>query len=560
VTTPTATKIGEVLRFLSSQDFVPVAAKGRARSFEGPLKCDRGEVRIKLTIRDWDFLSYPEIRLEERPPFLPALMPHVDVFGNLCYFAAGAVTLDRYDPVRAIAQCLLQVKALLNRMSADPQFREQDLQHEFLAHWLFAQETDPWPVFLAEIEPGATAADYFIVCLGGSKRAVIASDPQEVARLASALGSENFHCQCRCWLFKTDLVPAVPEQMPKTVKDLFAWLKQWDAGLAAAVQGVLAKPDYLEASFVTFAVDTPIGWLGLGFDLDPIKRLAYVRDPKKYRHFLHNGGGAKSLLRLSIQQVGSSFVHSRNLEFTDLRNKRVTVVGCGAIGSFLAQSLVRLGAGTGKLGLLRLIDPELLGPENLGRHVLGYPALLRPKAEALAEELQRQFPHSKIKGVVGSAFEQHDLFAADLMVNATGEETVSELLNGLRIQRNLALPVLHVWIKGNGDAVQALWTDNKGGGCFRCLLEPDPLHHRKDRFKLLKTIPARRSDGCRAYTPYAVSAPLHAAALATDLVCAWLEGDPSPRFRTRSIETADVFGVKNQNISKIEGCPACAPH
>lgn len=560
MTTPIATRIGEVLRFLSSQGFVPVAARGSARSFEGPLECDKGKVRVKLTINDWDFLSYPAIRLEERPPFLPALMPHVDVFGNLCYFAAGAVTLDRYNPVSAIAQCLHQVTALLNRTSADPHFRAKDLQNEFLAHWLFAQETDPWPVYLAEIELGATAADYFIVSFGGSKRAVIASDPQEVTRLSTALSSENSHCKCRCWLFKTDRVPAVPEEMPKTVKELFAWLKVWDKGLSAAVQEVLAAPDYLKASFVTFAVDTPVGWLGFGFDLDPIKRHAYVRDPKKYRHFLHNSGGNQLLLRLSVQQVGSGFVHSRNLEFPDLHNKRVTVVGCGAIGSFVAQSLVRLGAGTGKLGLLRVIDPELLGPENLGRHVLGYPALLRPKAEALAEELQRQFPHSRIRGVVGNAFEQHDLFAAELIVNATGEEAVSELLNGLRIQRNLALPVLHVWIKGNGDAVQALWTDSKGGGCYRCLLEPDPLHHRKDRFKLLKTIPARRSDGCRAYTPYAVSAPLHAAALATDLVCAWLGGDPSPRFRTRSLETADVFRVKNQNISKIEGCSACGPH
>jgi molybdopterin/thiamine biosynthesis adenylyltransferase len=550
-------RVGELLRYLSGTGFVPVAARGRARSFEGSLPCLKGPVRVKLTIDDWNFLSYPTIRLLDNLPFLPELLPHVGVLGDLCYFAPGSVTLDRYDPTGAVAQCLNQVKALLDRISTQPDFRLRELQNEFVAHWLSAQAEVPWRVYLAEIDPEATAADYFIFEVGGVKNAVVATDAQEAQRLGESLGSPEVRRGCRCWIFKTSSDPAVPAQMPKTVRELFAWLKDWDEQLSAGVQKVLAMPDYLESAFAMFAVRTPVGWLGFGFKLDRLKSLGYRKNPKKYRHFLHMLGGAEPLLRLAIEEVGSQFVHSRNLSFPSLRDKRVTVVGCGAIGSFVAQALARLGGGTGGQGLLKLIDPERLGPENLGRHVLGYPALHQPKAEALAQELRRQFPHSAVHGVTVSAFEHRDLFDAGLIVDATGEEAVSELLNGLRLERNLAMPVLHVWIKGNGEAVQALWADKKGGGCYRCLLEPDPLQHRKARFKLLKSTPTRRSDGCRAYTPYAVSAPMHAAALATDMICAWLEGDPSPRFRTRSVETADVFGVKNQNLSRIKGCPAC---
>jgi len=60
----------------------------------GSLPCAKGPVPVKLTIEDWNFLEYPRISLAERPAFLPALMPHVDVLGHLCYFAPGAVTLD----------------------------------------------------------------------------------------------------------------------------------------------------------------------------------------------------------------------------------------------------------------------------------------------------------------------------------------------------------------------------------------------------------------------------------------------------------------------------------
>ena len=302
---------------------------------------------------------------------------------------------------------------------------------------------------------------------------------------------------------------------------------------------------------------TPVGWIGFGFNLDCMKRLGYSRTPKKYRNYLHNQGGNQPLFRMVLREVGSHFVHSRNISYRDLHNKRVTVVGCGAIGSFLASSMVRLGAGTGKRGILNLIDPDDMGPENLGHHVLGYPSLLQAKAASLKNELLRQFPHSCIESHVQSAFDYDKLFEAELIIDATGEESVSELLNGLRLQSKTLVPILHVWIRGNGEAVQALWADATGGGCYRCLLIPGTQVHRKERFGLLKTEPLRRTDGCRAYTPYAVSAPMHAAALATDMVCAWLQGDPSPRFRTRSQENADVYKVKNQNLSRMAGCPAC---
>lgn len=261
---------------------------------------------------------------------------------------------------------------------------------------------------------------------------------------------------------------------------------------------------------------------------------------------------------MALREAGSRFVHSRNLSYQDLYNKRVTVVGCGAIGSFVAAALVRLGGGTGKLGRLKLIDPDDLGPENLGRHVLGYPALMQTKAGALRDELLRQFPHSAIEAHACSVFDHAQLFAAELIVDATGEESVSEYLNGLRLQRGTLTPLLHVWIRGNGESVQALWADAEGGACYRCLLVPDASYHRKERFPLLKTDPLQRTDGCRAYTPYAVSAPMQAAALAADMVCGWLQGDPSPRFRTRSQENADVYRVKNQNLTRMDGCPACA--
>lgn len=544
---------------LKARGFSAWPSKGLKLVFKGPLRCAKGDVPVILTIEDWNFLSYPRIQMEGRPTFLPALMPHIDAGGDLCYFSPGAVTLDRYDPGSAIAQCLAQATAVLDRVAADPNYRSVDIQDEFPAHWISGQKTVPYDVLMGQVDLSATSATYFYMDIAGRRRAVIATDREEAMRFAAAFGSgENVIAAHTCWLFRTEIRPFVPAIMPQTVKELFAWLRQWDPGLSASIQRVLEEPDYLKADAVRFAVHSPVGWIGFGFNLDTMKRLGYEKSPQKYRQFLHRAGGDEPVLRLSIEEAGAQFVHNRNLNFKDLHNKRVTIIGCGAIGSFVAQAMVRLGAGTGKLGALKLIDPQLFAPENLGRHVLGYPALLRPKAEALRDELFRQFPHSKIEFWVGSAFDDPALFGAELIIDATGEEAVSESLNGLNLARHMRLPILYVWIRGNGEAVQALWSEKAELACYRCLILPDVNQHRKERLPLLKTETLRRTIGCRAFTPYAVSAPMQAAALATDMVCAWLQGDPSPGFRTRSVETADVFVLKNQDLLKLKECPACS--
>lgn len=551
-------RLGDVFRQLRSRGFVATGTQSARRSFEGDLRCSKGVVRVRLVVSDWDFLSYPEIKLLEHPQFLPMLMPHVDINGGLCYFRRGVVVLDRYDPALAIAQCLDQAEAVLDQIATNPDYRSGDIQDEFLAHWIFGQAT--WPVLKGSISQNTVSANYSLLNTGGERRAIIASDVAEVTAFAQAIGSPvPSQTSCKCWLFETELRPAVPEAMPKTIKELFAWLQLWDRKVYNGIQQVLERePSYLEYSFVTFAINTPIGWVGFGFDLDQVKRLGAKRAPRLYKQYLHGKGGSGPILRLYITDISPSFVHSRNLNFPDLRDKRITVIGCGAIGSYVAQSLVRLGAGLGR-GILTLVDHDTLQPENLGRHVLGYPALFKLKAHALREELLRQFPLSRIEGVAKSVVEYQSLFTADLLIDATGEESVSELLNGWRLDRKTEMPILHVWIKGNGECVQSLWADRSGAGCFRCLKSTDEHSYRQDRFPVLNGAPQKHLIGCHAFTPYAVSSPMQAAALATDIVIDWMKiGDPSPRFRTRSIENADIRRIKNQNISRLQNCPACS--
>lgn len=552
-------RLAEALRRLRARGFTPTGSRRGVRSFEGGLPCKGGSIKIRFDIWDWDFLVYPAITILDWPADFPSLVPHLDDKGRLCYFAHGSIVLDQYDPAESIAQCLDQAQFVLECIRWDPEYRHGDIQDEFLVHWFRGQSATLWPVLLGTVDPAKKSSNYWSIKTDSASYSVISETAEEVKALATALGAEApTQSKCPCWLLRSEVIPAVPVAMPASVNELFAWLREWDKDLYQRVQLILERePSYLAYSFTTFAVQTPLGWLGFGFDLDPVHRLGARKNPRLYKQFLHKIGGKRGIIRLSITEFGPDFVHSRNLMFPDLKNKRIAVIGCGAIGSHVAPGLIRLGAGTGS-GRLNLIDTDYMWTENLGRHVLGYPALFKRKAEALASELTRQFPQSKINACVDNVRDVHDLFDADLVIDATGEESVSEMVNARRVRSGLDTPVLHVRIRGNGECVQTFWAQGESYACFRCLLHAGHKNYREERFPVLKGETQRKQIGCGGFTPYAVSAPMSAAALCMEVIVDWLQrGQTSPRFRTRAMANANVFAVKDQDVARLPACPAC---
>jgi molybdopterin/thiamine biosynthesis adenylyltransferase len=551
-------RLGAAFRALSAMGFTPAGNSGGVRQFIGTLNCRGSLVRIELHVEDWEFLSYPPIKVLDGIN-RETLAPHINPYGWLCYLRTGEVVLDRCRPDIAVAQCLEQARGVLEQIRCNPEYRKRDIQDEFLSHWLNGPSTGVIRVLMGTTAANGKSTGYWGVDGRNGVSNMLSDSAEEVARIAEALGSTPPKATtCPCWLFRSELPPAVPERMPGNVKELFKWLRSWDPDVNRELQAVLAEPTWQKYQYASFAIHTQAGWLGFAFALDPARTLATQRKSTAYRQYLHNHGEQVPLVRLWMEEIGPAFVHGRNLDFPSLLGKHVTVVGCGAIGSHVAEGLLRLGAGSGG-GSLSLVDPEILEPENLGRHTLGYPSLYRPKALGLRDELARKFPLADVRGTVAKASEVQALFEVDLVVDATGEEPVSEQLNARRIGTGSTEPILHLWIVGNGDAVQALWAQNRTHACYRCcLLQSTADGQRVDRFPILEKVPERRLIGCKAFTPYAVGAPMAAAALGLEVIADWLANrDASPRFRTRLTARTKARRVRPQDVERNPRCPVC---
>ena len=118
------------------------------------------------------------------------------------------------------------------------------------------------------------------------------------------------------------------------------------------------------------------------------------RDPHKLIDILRRGKGKDiPIVRVAPTQIDDAYLLSRGHDRgTVLMGKRVALIGAGAIGSYLAPALVRLGAGVGDRGKLRIVDPDEFRAENVGRHSLGLTDIFRNKVEALRDAVIRSWP------------------------------------------------------------------------------------------------------------------------------------------------------------------------
>jgi molybdopterin/thiamine biosynthesis adenylyltransferase len=551
----------EVSQELVKHGFRAVNYRKGILRMRGTLTCAFGKVPIDIAVADWDFVKYPYIRLRERPERLKGVQPHIFARDSLCYLTPGVLVLDRHDPVQAVLQCLAQATNVLNDLALNAAYRREEFTREFLAEWAGAQDPSPRVILKAGVASDATEVSWGIL---NERQIIVGSDPDELRKIADAMGTPLRQLERRkSWVFRTSSWPALTETFPTNPRQALEWIKTWDAALRRAIlQRLKDNRDYLNWPSVQWIIQGPFGWFAMDVALgDEATRRHYKRDRRAFVQRLYHLAEQLPLTRVLVFDWSADFIHSRNLSYPDLSGRRVTLIGCGALGSHLAEGLVRLGAGHGKGARLCIIDPDTLQAENLGRHALGYPALTEPKAQAMAKELRRTFPLSNVTFEKDSALVYPDLFEADLVIDATGEEALSEAINARHQALASGPPMLYARIFRNGEAVQTLWVDGPGKqACFRCLRGVDPNRPRAERFPLSdEPSPPQQWRGCNAVTPYAVSSPMLAAGLALDAIGGWLDNNAvSPRFRTLIRPGAKVHKVKSQDLSKLPGCPVCS--
>lgn len=315
--------------------------------------------------------------------------PHVEPGGVLCLRRTSWTATPGDRVLRALADA----GEVLDLSEAE---RTVEFVREFGAYWgqLLSAEATP---FIALMAPNPPDAEIFFARLERRSLIVLSDSEATLRRWLENSGrrstQERFRRTRLRWLPQA----WVPSQFPRRVSDVIA------AFDARELHAYLRTDESLP---IIFGAATPTGNVFVGVDIPALPRKQFR---KGFRPSATVPGAALAAMsaghevrRCRVERGDSVWVHGRGQDPYQavLAEKRVGLIGCGALGSALARFLAQMG-----VGHLVLVDGDTMTSANPSRHLLGAAAVGENKAVAVGERLQRDFPELERPEVFSKNFE-----------------------------------------------------------------------------------------------------------------------------------------------------------
>jgi molybdopterin/thiamine biosynthesis adenylyltransferase len=535
--TDTAKRLIEVL---GHEGFV-VEIGAQQLSFRGTVIVRGKHIPIRLFYEDLEFSASPRIYVEDYREIPREVPAHLDEKNELCAVDRGRFVSDRYLVAEQALGLLVRVKEVLERNWTNA--AEREIADEFPQH--FGEST-------IKLALDASNNDSRVV-----------TDANGLLKI-EAKASAGSRAE-RCGMVSTGarLSFASHQKRPKSLAELLEWARYWDAALPDKILVALADLLPNDPMCMIMAPNGTVAFQLLLTERSP-KLASVLGEHQSWRRFVSTRQADHlAILRLTTKRTDMEYILGRGSDrAAPLKGKSIVLVGCGAIGGYLSHALARLGAGFSG-GKLVLIDEDTLSEPNIGRHLLGKEAADGGKAEGCKKRIDCDLPGLDVSArSTRVELERFGVTSADLVIDATGEQSVGDLLNSWMIDRDVAgerVPtLLHTWLEGYGAAAISYMSTDREFGCFRCL---QPAHDQAPRYRVLRSeAPQEPIGACgeTAFTPYGPAAPMMAAALSAQHASDWASGEQRPLLRVSRLDWHNTNMIKPVNPPRSPYCPACA--
>jgi molybdopterin/thiamine biosynthesis adenylyltransferase len=484
--------------------------RGDDGAWSGALDCgEHGAVAATVRLPENFPGVIPEIIVARSA--LARRVPHVAKSGRVCVAPETGVLIDAANPRGVMAEALERARDVLVKGLSGA--NEDDFKKEFLAYWEEGAKGILWSICSGS-GPSRRIKQVSIASTGRDKNTVslLADSSNEAQAWASKIGrrverhGEAFFVELQSAFIPPDFEKKLStadmmeiicvHATPQTTKEFEAWLAAQHLPLTIAMSMPISDPNEGRV-VIAVCLEAAVGELARrahrGFRVGHLPaslEMRFTRDAP--------------IIKFHIERFDSDFLLNRGGATSGLYTRTVAIIGCGSVGSHVAERLASLG-----VGRLRIVEPEILTSENIHRHALGASRVGINKALGMKAELGLRFPHIRVEcreDRVEEVIKKDPDFimGADLVAIALGDESLELRLNDLLGQR---VPRLHVWVEplGVGGHVLATGVD-LGTGCYRCLFDVDPSHgiYNRSAFAAPGQNFQRTFSGCAGtFTPYA---------------------------------------------------------
>ncbi|MFR9146717.1 MAG: ThiF family adenylyltransferase [Mediterraneibacter sp.] len=203
-------------------------------------------------------------------------------------------------------------------------------------------------------------------------------------------------------------------------------------------------------------------------------------------------------------------------------NKKILLIGCGSIGSYMCNELVKAG-----IENITVVDTDLLKAENIYRHFLGMEYVGQYKADALCRYFSKNIPNINMKAIDGDIRElireeEIDLPEYDLIISAIGNHNINRWIDNEIRNRKIDTAVIYEWNEPLDIGCHVAVISGGNSECYECFFKRNEMTGNLYD-AVAYTAPdqrvSRNLSGCGgSYIPYGSSVSLKTVGVGMDLV------------------------------------------
>ena len=480
--------------------------------------------------------------LKEMPSFVlqkPEAFPRLahtlslDKWGvaSICVNVPDSVSINYEVPELAFEESLKRHITLLNQCLSDQEWNKKELLREFLAGWYQIREQE-YADFLCLSDAGHfELIDVFPPKKKKNKYGLDSyhfgvpkdyNQNSDYSLINNQIKGRGIPTGTGCIVPLQSLIPA-----PWRKRDLSDWYIKILDFIDPSIRDKLTHTfgQSRDHSFwIIFNAVTDSGktWFGLHFVLK--------KDIKGKKNFPLNNKNLEfwDIKAMDIRLFNKERIIPRSGADISLQNKKVLLVGCGSVGSQIANQLASTG-----IGHLTLVDPDSLSLDNLYRHSLPTSYVNWPKTFGLIIELQNKYPwldtDQKFCGLLDLRDESL-LNSFDLVIIAIGSPSQERIFHDFCIKNEIETAVINTWVEGYGIGGHATLDIPECLGCLRCAYvnSLDFSRGLASNLNFLKSDQSltKNMAGCgNAFLPYSNLTAIQTALIASGLASKFLLGE-----------------------------------
>lgn len=558
------------------------SVKSSAGYYTKEYETEGGNFNVALVIRSDPFTELPIAFIIELPErFQNRLMPHITQEGFLCYVDQMEADWDSNDLEGTYKEVDTQIQqTLINSVSAATKGLndKRELEGEFAAYWRPSEKL----FVLSNVSRGAKLRTYLAKSYKSDETTrqeyitVEASSPEDSEIVISKWLKQRYFPRnsLKDIPISTHYISVNPCRLagmkwpPASFGDLLQWLEKSDHNARDRVIEHIKAEGKKRYVFLFDVLNQDIFAIYVEFKTQSI-------DFRRHKKLANNSTvklatmlGGKSVCttyqRLGVTRADIKTLLSRNTireGAANLSGRRIALIGCGTIGGYLAELLLRNGGGCGK-GFLHLYDDDTYKPSNFGRHTLSSHDFGWYKSLSLATKLQDSVHlQTKIVGFKEQFPINTDVMQKyDIIIDATGRPPVSKRISAVvrQIPLNQRPFIIHAFNDGNGRASKVFIDD--GRSCYGCMISnPEKYYNGIDSRFIDLDISSEKNKSCGStYTPYDAAVSSITASLAQMAVLSTLEPKLEWTYNEHLLEGGR--SLRPQFLPHQPNCPVCNEH